>query len=321
MSRAALFALLALAAAASVLAGLLCGAFPVSVQQVVGAIVRPTPGLVHDVIWELRAPRVLAAFACGGLLAFAGALLQVLLRNALADPYILGVSSGASLGALIALTLGGGPVATNAAALASALAAIVIVFGLGFRSGEANAYRLLLTGVVLATGFSAAVSLLLVMAPEAQVKGMLYWLMGDLSDAGNPTPAWRVLALVMALGIGYATRLDLLALGETKARTLGVAVVSLRIGVFLTAALATVAAVMLGGAIGFIGLMAPHAIRLLGIADHRALLPLAVLLGGGVLTLSDTASRTVWAPQQLPVGVLTALIGVPVMLVLLKRTP
>ena len=321
MSRAALFALLALAAAASVLAGLLCGAFPVSVQQVVGAVVRPTPGLVHDVIWELRAPRVLAAFACGGLLAFAGALLQVLLRNALADPYILGVSSGASLGALIALTLGGGPVATNAAALASALAAIVIVFGLGFRSGEANAYRLLLTGVVLATGFSAAVSLLLVMAPEAQVKGMLYWLMGDLSDAGNPTPAWIVLALVMALGIGYATRLDLLALGETKARTLGVAVVSLRIGVFLTAALATVAAVMLGGAIGFIGLMAPHAIRLLGIADHRALLPLAVLLGGGVLTLSDTASRTVWAPQQLPVGVLTALIGVPAMLVLLKRTP
>ena len=164
-------------------------------------------------------------------------------------------------------------------------------------------------------------SLLLVMAPEAQVKGMLYWLMGDLSDACNPTPAWIVLALVMALGIGYATRLDLLALGETKARTLGVAVVSLRIGVFLTAALATVAAVMLGGAIGFIGLMAPHAIRLLGIADHRALLPLAVLLGGGVLTLSDTASRTVWAPQQLPVGVLTALIGVPVMLVLLKRTP
>lgn len=321
MSRPALFALLSVAAVASVIAGLLCGTVPVSARELIEAIVHPAPGLVHDVIWQIRAPRVLGAFACGALLAFAGALLQVLLRNALADPYILGVSSGASLGALLALALGAGPVVTNAAALASALAAIVIVFGLGFRSGDANVYRLLLTGVVLATGFSALVSLLLIMAPQAQVKGMLYWLMGDLTDAGNPAAAWTVLAFVTVLGVAYATRLDLLALGESKARALGVAVTSLRVGVFFAAALATVAAVMLGGAIGFIGLMVPHAIRLVGIAGHRALLPLAVLLGGGLLTLADTASRTIWAPQQLPVGVLTALIGVPAMLVLLKRGP
>ena len=321
MSRPALFALLSVVAVASVIAGLLCGTVPVSARELIEAIVHPAPGLVHDVIWHIRAPRVLGAFACGALLAFAGALLQVLLRNALADPYILGVSSGASLGALLALALGAGPVVTNAAALASALAAIVIVFGLGFRSGDANVYRLLLTGVVLATGFSALVSLLLIMAPQAQVKGMLYWLMGDLTDAGNPAAAWTVLAFVTVLGVAYATRLDLLALGESKARALGVAVTSLRVGVFFAAALATVAAVMLGGAIGFIGLMVPHAIRLVGIAGHRALLPLAVLLGGGLLTLADTASRTIWAPQQLPVGVLTALIGVPAMLVLLKRGP
>jgi iron complex transport system permease protein len=319
MSRSALFALLSIVAVTSIGAGLLSGTVPVSAQQLIETLVHPVPGLVHDVIWELRAPRVLAAFACGGLLAFAGALLQVLLRNALADPYILGVSSGASLGALLAVTLGAGPIATNTAALASALAAIVIVFGVGFRSGESNVYRLLLTGVVLATGFSALVSLMLVMAPQAQVKGMLYWLMGDLADAGDPTAAWIVFALVIALGIAYATRLDLLALGETKARALGVAVPALRTGVFFSAALATVAAVMLGGAIGFIGLMAPHAIRLLGVAEHRALLPLAVLLGGGLLTVADTAARTLWAPQQLPVGVLTALIGVPAMLILLKR--
>ncbi|MCI3952147.1 MAG: iron transporter permease [Burkholderiales bacterium] len=319
MSRPALFALLSIVAVTSITAGLLSGTVPVSAQQLIETLVHPVPGLVHDVIWELRAPRVLAAFACGGLLAFAGALLQVLLRNALADPYILGVSSGASLGALLAVTLGAGPIATNTAALASALAAIVIVFGVGFRSGESNVYRLLLTGVVLATGFSALVSLMLVMAPQAQVKGMLYWLMGDLADAGDPTAAWIVFALVIALGIAYATRLDLLALGETKARALGVAVPALRTGVFFSAALATVAAVMLGGAIGFIGLMAPHAIRLLGVAEHRALLPLAVLLGGGLLTVADTAARTLWAPQQLPVGVLTALIGVPAMLILLKR--
>lgn len=319
MSRRALFGVIAVFAVGSLVAGLLSGTYPVSAAELVASLADRGDGAVHDVVWELRGPRVLAAFACGGLLAFAGALLQVLLRNALADPYILGVSSGASLGALLALALDAGPVATNVAALASALAAIVLVFGLGFRSGDANAYRLLLTGVVLATGLSALVSLVLVMAPHAQVKGMLYWLMGDLAYSGSPAPAWIVLAAIMAVGIANATRLDLLALGQLKATALGVAVAPLRIAVFVAAALATVMAVMLGGAIGFIGLMAPHAIRLLGVADHRALLPLAILLGGAFLTLADTAARTLWAPQQLPVGVLTALIGVPAMLFLLGR--
>ena len=319
MRRPALFAILALAAAVSVMSGLLCGSLSVPLADAIGSLFSAEPALVHDIVWEVRAPRVMAAFACGGLLACAGTLLQLLLRNALADPYILGVSSGASLGALLALTLGAGPIAMNASALAAALVAIVLVFGLGFRSGDRNAYRLLLTGVVLATGFSALVSLLLVTAPHAQVKGMLYWLMGDLSDAESPLAAWGVLIVATALAVRYATRLDLLALGETKARTLGVDVIPLRIGVFIVAALATVAAVMLGGAIGFVGLMAPHALRLIGVAEHRALLPLAVLLGGAFLTLADTISRTAWAPQQLPVGVLTALIGVPAMLVLLKR--
>lgn len=320
MSRSALFSILSLTAAASILTGLLLGTFPISPLEVLDSIVRPTPGVVHDVIWQLRAPRTLAAFACGGLLAFAGALLQVLLRNALADPYILGVSSGAALGALLALTLGMGSLGMNAAALAGALAAIITVFGLGFRCADRNVYRLLLTGVVLATGLSALVSLLLVMAPQAQVKGMLFWLMGDLAYAGHPAAAWIVLGAVTAFGIAQATRLDLLALGQTKASALGVAVSPLQAGVFFAAALATVAAVMLGGAIGFIGLMVPHAIRLLGVAQHRALLPLAVLLGGSFLAFADTAARTLWAPQQLPVGILTALIGVPAMLFLLGKT-
>ncbi len=315
--RAPLTIALLVVSAASLFAALLLGTFPMSALQVVDSILRPLPGVVNDVIWKLRAPRALSAFACGGLLAAAGALLQVLLRNALADPYILGVSSGASLGALIALTAGAGAWSMNAAAFAGALAAIVIVFGLGFRSGDWNVYRLLLTGVVLATGLSALVSLVLVMAPQAQVKGMLFWLMGDLAYAGNPAPAWIVLGAVMLFGAAQATQLDLLGLGQVKARSLGVAVAPLQIGVFFAAALATVAAVMLGGAIGFVGLMVPHAIRLLGVAEHRALLPLAALLGGSFLTLADTAARTLWAPQQLPVGVLTALIGVPAMLLLL----
>lgn len=319
MRRHTLFAILAASAAASIVAGLLCGSVAIALPDAIGALFASEPALAYDIVWGVRAPRVMAAFACGALLACAGALLQVLLRNALADPYILGVSSGASLGALVALTLGAGTYITNAAALAGALAAIVLVFGLGFRSSDTNAYRLLLTGVVLATGFAALVSLILVTAPQAQVKGMLYWLMGDLSDAESPAAAWIVLIFVAVLGVGYATRLDLIALGEIKARTLGIEVVPLRIGIFLVAATATVAAVMLGGAIGFVGLMVPHALRLMGIVDHRALIPAAMLLGGIFLTIADTASRTLWAPQQLPVGVLTALIGVPAMLFLLRR--
>lgn len=305
--------------AISLLAGVAFGSFPVSLPNVVESILAPTPGVVHDVIWNLRLPRTLAAFACGALLALAGALLQVLLRNALADPYVLGVSSGASLGALLALTAGAGALAMNVSAFAGAAAAIIIVFGLTYRGGDWNVYRLLLTGVVLSSGLSALISLVLVMAPEAQLKGMLFWLMGDLSQSSSAGPAWLVLALLGAFAIAVALKLDLLALGELKARALGVAVGPLQISVFAAAALATVTAVVLGGAIGFIGLVAPHAIRLAGVATHRALLPLSMMLGGAFLTIADTAARSMWAPQQLPVGIFTALFGVPAMLFLLRR--
>ena len=320
MSRPLLLATALLTAAmASLFAALLLGTFPISAPQVLDSILFPVPGVVHDVIWNLRAPRALAAFACGGLLALSGALLQVLLRNALADPYILGVSSGASLGTLVALTLGAGAALMNAAALAGALIAIVIVFGLSFRGGQWDPYRVLLTGVVLSSGLSALISLMLVMAPQGQVKGMLFWLMGDLAYAGDSLAAWLILVVLTVAGITQATRLDLLGLGELKAQSLGVAVKPLQLGIFFCAALATVAAVLLGGAIGFVGLLIPHAIRLLGVTNHRELLPFSALMGGTFLTLADTLARTVLAPQQLPVGVLTALLGVPAMLVLLGR--
>lgn len=314
-----LFAVLGVAAGASIFGALALGSYPIGLGQVLASLVSPTPGVAHDVIWNLRAPRAAAAFACGGLLALAGTLLQVLLRNALADPYVLGVSGGASFGALLALTLGAGGAAMNMAAFAGAAAAIVIVFGLSYRTGDWNVYRLLLTGVVLSAGLSALISLTLVLAPESQVKGMLFWLMGDLSQSDSTWSAWVVLVALGALGIAGGVRLDLFALGELKARSLGVPVGGLQITVFAAAALATVAAVVIGGAIGFVGLMAPHAIRLAGVAHHRALLPLSILLGGSLLTIADTAARTAWAPQQLPVGIFTALIGVPAMLVLLGR--
>lgn len=319
MRRSLLVAFIVLGAAASVLVALLVGSFPLSVRQVLEAIFDPTPGAVHDVVWQLRAPRAFAAFACGGLLALAGTLLQVLLRNALADPYVLGVSSGAACGALAAMTLGAGDAGVSFMALVGAISAIVIVFGLTFRGGDWNVYRLLLTGVVLSAGLSAGVSLILVLAPEAQVKGMLFWLIGDLAYAESPIHAWVVLVLLTWLAVGQGIKLDLLASGELKAASLGVAVTPLKVAVFLSAALATATAVTLGGTIGFVGLMAAHAVRLLGVSRHQALLPLAVLLGGSLITLADSAARTVWAPQQLPVGALIALIGVPAMLWLLGR--
>ena len=311
--------LAALIAIASIFIALLFGSVPLTPAQIAQSIFSPTPGIEHDIIWQLRAPRAFAAFACGGLLALAGVLLQALLRNALADSYILGVSGGASLGALGAITLGFGIAMVNAAALTGAIAAIAIVFGVTFRGGQWNIYRLLLSGVVLSAGFAALTSLILVIAPSGQVKGMLFWLMGDLSYAENPLAACALL-LVLTLGaMALAARLDILGLGDAKARSLGVSVAPLQLMVFFGAALATVAAVMLGGAIGFVGLMMPHAVRLLGVVRHRLLLPVAVLAGGSFLTLADTCARTLWAPQQLPVGIFTALIGVPCMLYLLTR--
>ncbi len=285
-------------------------------------LLSPTDDTASQIVWQLRLPRVLAAFACGGLLALAGALLQVLLRNPLADPYILGVSGGAAVGALTAMLLGWGLVLVNLTSLAGALAAIAIVFGLSFRSGDWNLYRLLLTGVVLSAGCAALTTLILTLAPTSDVKGMLFWLMGDMSRAVGAeglSSAWVILVIVATISMIFSGSLNVLNLGQMKAKTLGVAVLPLQVGIYFGSALATVAALMLAGVIGFVGLIIPHVIRLLGINDYRWLLPLAMLLGGSFLTLADTLARTLWAPQQLPVGVLTALLGVPLLLLLLSR--
>ncbi|MDB5810527.1 MAG: iron transporter permease [Betaproteobacteria bacterium] len=319
MPRAPIFLLLTLTALGSVFIALAFGSLPLTVVEVFQAIVSPVPGIADDVIWKLRMPRVLAAFACGGLLATAGVLLQVLLRNPLADPYILGISGGAALGALGAILLGAGVAGGNAGALAGALGAIAIVFGLSFRAGDWNLHRLLLTGVVIAAGFTAVISLLLSIAPQAQIKGMLFWLMGDLSHAGSSGAAWLVLGLVVAVFTLWSGSLNALALGALKARALGVAVGGVQSALYFGAALATVAAVLLGGSIGFVGIMVPHALRLSGVNDHRWLLPASALVGGSFVTLADTFARSVWAPQQLPVGIFTAVLGVPVLLFLLSR--
>lgn len=308
-----------LLAVGSLFFGLLFGSVNIPAYKIARILLFPANDATAQIVWQLRLPRVLASFACGGLLALAGTLLQVLLRNPLADPYILGVSGGAAVGALTAMLLGWGLVLTNLISLVGALIAIAVVFGLSFRTGNWNLYRLLLTGVVLSAGCTAIITLLLTLAPANNVKGMLFWLMGDVSRAEEILPAWITLLIVAIVSMIFSRNLNVLSLGQMKAKTLGVAVLPLQVGIYFCASLVTVAALMLAGAIGFVGLIIPHAVRLLGVNDYRWLLPLSILLGGCFLTLADTLARTLWAPQQLPVGVLTALLGVPMLLLLLSK--
>jgi iron complex transport system permease protein len=317
MSRAAGIFVLSLIAAFSVVAGLAAGSVPISFAKLFSALVQPGNDAISDIVWKLRLPRVLAAFSCGALLALAGVLMQVLLRNPLADPYVFGISGGAALGVMFGMLLGVGAFVQTGLGLGGAVLASALVFGLSLRAGNWNPYRLLLTGVVVAAGLNALLSLILVLAPQTAVKGMLYWLMGDLGYAGDPLPALAVLALLLVLAMPFAPAMNVLALGRMKAQSLGVAVGGIEIMLFGVAAVAAVTAVLIGGTIGFVGLIVPHLVRLIGLADHRWLLPGSVLVGGGFLTLADTVARSAWAPLQFPVGVLTALLGVPILLLLL----
>jgi iron complex transport system permease protein len=313
--------LLALVGLASLVAALAAGSLPVSAGDLGAALLGDRSTVAAEVVRELRLPRALAAFACGGLLALAGALMQVLLRNPLADPYVLGISGGASVGALCAMLFGLPLLLVNGGAFVGALAATLLVFGLARGDGSWTQTRLLLTGVIVAAGCGAAVALILSVAPENQLRGMLFWLMGDLSHAVTFWPALALLALGLAAALPFSRDLNLLARGDLTARTLGVPVARLRGGVYVLAALATATAVTTTGSVGFVGLIVPHLVRLAIGNDQRVLLPAAALAGGALLTLADTLARTVVAPQQLPVGVLTALIGVPAFLYLLTRSP
>jgi len=315
-------ALLAAAALASVWLALAVGSLALSPAEVWAVLWGEADGIAYEVVINLRLPRALAAFACGGLLALAGALMQVLLRNPLADPYVLGISGGAAVGALAAMLLGATAVLNiELAAFVGALAAMALVFGLARGDGSWTQTRLLLTGVIVAAGCGAAVALMLSLAPDHKLRGMLFWLMGDASQAGDPLAVLAVLALGLVLALFFARDLNVLTRGPLLAATLGVPVARVRGVLYLVASLLTAAAVTSVGSVGFVGLVVPHLVRLVLGNDQRVLLPAATLAGGALLTVADTLARTVIAPQQLPVGVLTALIGVPVFLFLLARAP
>ena len=253
------------------------------------------------------------------MLALAGALMQVLLRNPLADPYILGVSGGAAVGALTAMLLGAGTVWVSSSSFAGAILSIALVFGLARGSGSWTSHRLLLTGVVIASGWGAIISFLLAISPDQNLRGMLFWLMGDLSYSQSPVTGSILLFISLLVCLPLAKGLNLLARGELQAAALGISVKPLRLVIYLLASLLTATAVMQAGSIGFIGLIVPHMLRLISGSDHRLLLPASVLLGGCLLLMADTLARTLLAPIQLPVGVLTAILGVPVFLYLLRK--
>jgi len=330
-----LWLVLATAAFASLTWALLAGSAHITPAEVWAALAgNPPPpdgadGLARgasnaDIVLKLRLPRALAAFGVGALLALSGALMQILLRNPLAEPYLLGISGGAAVGALSAMLFETSLWLINASAAAGAGVAIFLVLGLARREFSAalqedDSARLLLTGVIVAAGCSAVVTLILALAPETKLRGMLFWLMGDLNGVDRWQPVIIGLLVAAVLVWPKARALNAMARGGLTAQMLGVNVSRLRLVIYAVASCATALAVTTVGSIGFIGLIVPHALRLVAGNDQRILLPGAVLGGGALLVAADTLARTIVAPLQLPVGAMMALLGVPSFLYLLLR--
>ena len=295
------------------------GSADIALGEVWQALTGEAPDSIRRLVLELRLPRALTAFGVGGLLAVAGVLMQVLLRNPLAEPYILGTSGGAAVAALLAMMFGLGAASVDLAAFLGAMGATVLVFSIAQGSGSWTPTRLLLTGVVLAAGFSAATTLLLALSPDQNLRGMLFWLMGDLNYAYAPARSLWLLVFITAAGLLSARHLNVLARGELQASIVGLPVASFRVFVFAATALATSISVTTVGVIGFIGLVVPHLIRIVAGSDHRIVVPASAIAGGALLVIADTMSRTLLAPRQLPVGALTAALGVPLFLILMSR--
>ncbi|MFF0214486.1 FecCD family ABC transporter permease [Streptomyces vinaceus] len=333
--------LLVAALLASAVAGLALGPVRIAPGQVLD-IVLGGPGrrggAFASIVWDVRMPRVLLGAVVGAGLAVAGTVLQALVRNPLADPFLLGASSGASLGAVLVIVLGAGAAGTAgalgaigaigalgvpAAAFAGSMGALVAVYAMARRGGTMTTGRLILAGVAVQYVLSALTSLVLVLAAHPdQLRSVLFWTLGGLGGARwdeLPLPAAALLAGT-ALLIALARPLDLLLAGEEGARTLGLDTGRFRAAVFVLTSLVIGVLVAYSGAIGFVGLMVPHAARMVVGAGHRALLPVAALGGAVFLTLADLVARTAAAPEEIPVGVVTALVGGPFFLWMLRRS-
>jgi iron complex transport system permease protein len=319
--------------AASVVLGTGIGAVSVGPVQIVGILLDHL-GIGTDiefsrqqdaVVWAIRMPRVLLAMLVGGALAISGAVLQGIFRNPLADPSLIGVSSGAAFGAVAAIVSGAstfGLMTTPIAAFAGGILITLLVWSLSRRNGRIDTVTLILVGVAMNSIIGAAMGMLNYIADDEQLRAVVFWSLGSLGGA-----TWRNTLAIMPLILAgliilprRARDLNLLVLGEREARHLGVDVDRTRFLLIVVVALTTAAAVSFAGIIGFVGLIIPHLIRLVAGPDHRVLLPASALAGASLLVLTDLLSRTIVAPAELPIGVLTALIGAPIFLFLLLRT-
>ena len=326
MSRFTLATLLGVTLLASVLAGVRFGPVELTTAEVLAALISGDVEMHRDIVLQLRLPRTLLGVLVGGGLALAGATFQALLRNPLAEPYILGISGGASVGAVAVLALGWaglGSWSLPLAAFAGALLAIVLVFRVATATGRAMDVRvLLLAGVVVAAFFSACVAFILSISSALTVQRAVLWIMGSLAHASWQsvllTAVYTLPAAVVLIGLARA--LNLMAIGEETAHYLGADVEGVKRTALVVAALITAAGVAVAGVIGFVGLVVPHAVRLLIGSDHRALLPLSFLGGAAFLTLADLIARLALDPIEIPIGVITAFVGVPIFLVLLRRS-
>lgn len=315
----ALFAFGLLAA----LAGLGLGAVRLSPGAVVAGI-RDGAAPGSAIVRELRLPRVVLGFLVGGSLAVCGAVLQALIQNPLADPYLLGISGGAAIAALLAIALGiAGAWVVPAAAFAGALLALALVYRLSLVQGRRlDPHILILAGVVVSSFTAALVGAILTLADAGQLRNAFLWMLGGLSAASwQAVAVFALYSLVPLAVLGWHARwFDLLALGDDSARHLGVDPHRLRRIAYLATGCLTAAAVATCGMIGFVGLVVPHAIRRLWGPLHAALLPAAFLAGGAFLVLADALARSVAPPIELPVGIVTALVGVPLFALLLRRS-
>ncbi|MCX5610555.1 iron ABC transporter permease [Streptomyces sp. NBC_00047] len=338
----AVLVLLAALLAASAVAGLALGPVRIAPGQVLDIVLggltgERRTGAFASIVWDVRTPRVLLGAVVGAGLAVAGTVLQALVRNQLADPFLLGASSGASAGAVLVIVFGAGAGAGAGAgvagvagglgvpfaAFAGSLGALVAVYAMARRGGAMTTGRLILAGVAVQYILSALTSLVLVLAAHPdQVRSVLFWTLGGLGGARWDELALPAVALLAgtALLIALARPLDLLLAGEEGAHTLGLDTGRFRAAVFVLTSLVVGVLVAYSGAIGFVGLMIPHAARMVVGAGHRALLPVAALGGAVFLTLADLVARTAAAPEEIPVGVVTALVGGPFFLWMLRRS-
>lgn len=317
--------LLLIAAALAVVLSVRFGAVRIGTADALAALAGGGTQVHRTIVVELRLPRALLALLVGGGLSVAGAVFQALLRNPLAEPYILGISGGAGLAAVLALAFGlvtAGSWALPAAAFAGAIVAILLVFRVAAAAGRGLDVRvLLLAGVVVGAFFSAAIALVLSVSEARVVRSAVLWMMGSLAGAD-----WRSVTLAAAYTLpaaavlaALARPLNLMAIGEETASYLGTEVERIKALAYGIASLLTAAGVAVAGIIGFVGLIVPHGVRLVAGSDHRSLLPLSFLAGAGFLAVADLLARVALAPTEIPIGVVTAFVGVPLFLVLLRR--